>query len=60
MNSIIKSFSEHGTFVQPVSLDYILSKEDPTEFTSFLTKSLKEYMNRWPDPGDLGPISTLW
>ena len=43
MNSIIKSFSEHGTFVQPDSLDYILSKEDPTEFTSFLTKTLKEF-----------------
>jgi DNA polymerase II small subunit len=43
MNSIIKSFSEHGTFVQPDSLNYILSKEDPTEFTSFLTKSLKEF-----------------
>ena len=43
MNSIIKLFSEYGTFVQPDSLDYILSKEDPTEFTSFLTKSLKEF-----------------
>ena len=43
MNSIIKSFSEHGTFVQPGTLDYILSKEDPTEFTSFLTKTLKEF-----------------
>jgi len=43
MNSIIKLFSEHGTFVQPDSLNYILSKEDPTEFTSFLTKSLKEF-----------------
>ena len=43
MNSIIKLFSEYGTFVQPDSLDYILSKENPTEFTSFLTKSLKEF-----------------
>jgi DNA polymerase II small subunit len=43
MDSIIKSFSEHGTFVQPASLDYILSKEDPEEFTSFLTKNLKEF-----------------
>ena len=43
MNSIIKSFSEHGTFVQPDSLDYILSKNDPAEFTSFLTKNLKEF-----------------
>ena len=43
MDSIIKSFSEHGTFVQPDSLDYILSKDDPKEFTSFLTKNLKEF-----------------
>ena len=43
MDSIIKSFSEHGTFVQPDSLDYILSKEDPKEFTYFLTKNLKEF-----------------
>ena len=43
MKSIIKSFSEHGTFVQPDSLTYILSKDDPKEFTSFITKNLKEY-----------------
>lgn len=43
MNSIIKSFSEHGTFIQPETLDYILSKENPQEFTSFLTKNMKEF-----------------
>ena len=43
MKSIIKSFSEHGTFVQPDTLEYILSKDDPKEFTSFITKKLKEY-----------------
>jgi len=43
MNSIIKSFSEHGTFVQPETLNYILSKDDPIEFTSFLTNNLKEF-----------------
>ena len=43
MKSIIKSFSEHGTFVQPDTLNYILSKDDPKEFTSFITKKLKEY-----------------
>ena len=43
MKTIIKSFSEHGTFVQPETLDYILSKEDPYDFTSFITKNLKEY-----------------
>ncbi|UCH71595.1 MAG: hypothetical protein JSW62_04145, partial [Thermoplasmatales archaeon] len=43
MKSIIKSFSEHGTFVQPDTLEYILSKENPEKFTSFITKNLKEY-----------------
>jgi DNA polymerase II small subunit len=43
MKSIIQAFSEHGTFVQPDTLDYILSKENPKEFTNYLTKELKEY-----------------
>jgi hypothetical protein len=43
MKSILKSFSEHGTFVQPDALKYILSKEKPEEFTSFIIKNLKEY-----------------
>ncbi|MEF8848095.1 MAG: DNA-directed DNA polymerase II small subunit [Candidatus Thermoplasmatota archaeon] len=43
MNEIIKSFSEHGTFVQPKTLDYILSKKNPEKFTSYITKRLKEY-----------------
>jgi DNA polymerase II small subunit len=43
MKSIIKSFSKHGTFIQPDTLDYILSKEDPQEFTFLITKNLKEY-----------------
>jgi DNA polymerase II small subunit len=43
MNSVVKSFSEHGTFVQPDTLEYILSKEDPEDFTSFITKNLKEF-----------------
>ncbi|KYK20346.1 hypothetical protein AYK21_06210 [Thermoplasmatales archaeon SG8-52-2] len=43
MNSIIKSFSEHGTFIQPDTLTYILSKENPTEFTNFITKNLQEF-----------------
>jgi len=43
MRSIIESFSQHGTFVQPETLDYILSKENPQDFTSFITKNLKEY-----------------
>jgi len=43
MKSIIKSFSEHGTLVQPETLDYIMSKENPKEFTFFIEKNLKEY-----------------
>jgi DNA polymerase II small subunit len=43
MKSIIKSFSEHGTFVQPETLTYILSKEDPSEFKNFLIKNLQEF-----------------
>ena len=43
MNSIIKSFSEHGTFVQPDTLLYIMSKDNPNDFASFITKNLKEF-----------------
>jgi len=43
MKSIIESFSEHGTFVQPETLDYILSKENPQDFAYFITKNLREY-----------------
>ncbi len=43
MKSIIQAFSDHGTFIQPETLKYILSKENPKEFTNFLTKELKEY-----------------
>ncbi len=43
MKEIIKSFSEHGTFVQPDTLDYIMSKKSPHEFASYLAKNLKEY-----------------
>jgi DNA polymerase II small subunit len=43
METIIKSFSEHGTFIQPDTLNYILSQKDPYKFTEFITKNLKEY-----------------
>ena len=43
MKSILKLFSEHGTFVQPDALKYISSKDDPNEFASFLVKNLNEY-----------------
>lgn len=43
MESILKSFSQHGTFVQPDAMQYILSKENAEEFTTFIIKNLKEY-----------------
>lgn len=43
MRSILKLFSEHGTFVQPDALKYISSKENPQEFASFLIKNLRDY-----------------
>ena len=43
MRSILKLFSEHGTFIQPEALDYISNKEKPDDFASFLLKNLKEY-----------------
>jgi DNA polymerase II small subunit len=43
MESIIKSFSQHGTFVQPETLHYILAKENPEEYTSLITQHLKEF-----------------
>ena len=43
MEAVIKQFSQHGTFVQPDTLNYILSKKNPHEFALFITKNLKEY-----------------
>jgi len=43
MEQIIKSFSEHGTFVQSETLKYIMSKDKPDEFVSFITKNIEEY-----------------
>jgi DNA polymerase II small subunit len=43
MKSILKLFSDHGTFVQPDALKYISQKENPDDFASFLIKSLREY-----------------
>ncbi len=43
MRSILKLFSEHGTFIQSDALDYISNKENPDDFASFLLKNLKEY-----------------
>jgi len=41
--TIIQTFSEHGTFVQPDTMEYIMSKKNPAEFTSFIIKNLQEY-----------------
>lgn len=41
--TIIQKFSEHGTFVQPDTMKYILSKDNPENFTSFILDNLKEY-----------------
>jgi len=43
MKPVIKSFSDHGTFVQPDTLDYIMSQKNPKEFSDFILKNLKEY-----------------
>ena len=43
MNSILKLFSDHGTFVLPDALTYITSKEKPDDFAEFLIKNLREY-----------------
>ena len=42
MKTILKTFSEHGTFVQPAALEYISSKQNPQDFSLFLLKKLKE------------------
>ncbi len=43
MQSILKLFSDHGTFVLPDALTYIASKEKPDDFAAFLIKNLREY-----------------
>ncbi len=43
MQSILKLFSDHGTFVLPDALTYISSKEKPDDFAAFLIKNLREY-----------------
>jgi len=43
MESIIKIFSSHGTLIQPDTLEYILKKDDPEEFSNRIISQLKEY-----------------
>lgn len=42
MESVIKIFSSHGTFIQPDALEYILTKDDPQEFSNNVLQHLKE------------------
>lgn len=43
MESIIKIFSSHGTLIQPDTLEYILKKDNPEEFSNKIIHQLKEY-----------------
>jgi hypothetical protein len=43
MNSIIKSFSDHGTFIDQDTLNYIMGKDNPKEFISYIKKNIKEF-----------------
>jgi DNA polymerase II small subunit len=43
MKTILKLFSNHGTFVQPDALTYIREKEHPDAFASFLMENMREY-----------------
>ena len=43
MESIITTFSVHGTLVQPESLEYILTKENPKDFSQMIANQLTEY-----------------
>ncbi len=43
MESIIKLFSAHGTFVQPDTLNYILKKDNPKQYSEKISKQFKEF-----------------
>ncbi|MBS3778381.1 MAG: hypothetical protein KGY50_03705, partial [Candidatus Thermoplasmatota archaeon] len=43
MKSIIQLFSEHGTFIQPDTLDYLLSKNNPEQFSADIVNNLTNY-----------------
>jgi DNA polymerase II small subunit len=43
MESIIDAFSSHGTLIQPDSLEYILSKDNPSAFSKIIIDTLTEY-----------------
>lgn len=43
MKTIIQLFSEHGILIQPDTLEYLLSKNNPQEFSEEIARSLKDY-----------------
>jgi DNA polymerase II small subunit len=43
MKSIIQLFSEHGTLIQPDTLEYLLSKNDPEQFCENIANNINEY-----------------
>jgi DNA polymerase II small subunit len=43
MKSIIRQFSDHGTFVQPEALEYMMLKDNPHEFANFISNNLKDF-----------------
>lgn len=43
MKSIIQLFSAHGTLVQPDTLDYLLSKNNPEEFSENIANNITNY-----------------
>jgi len=67
MESIIKLFQAHGTLVQPESLEYILSKDDPSAFCQLISKQLKEFpliltlnqIKHLEEEGEKKPVSSL-
>jgi len=43
MKSIIQLFSEHGTLIQPDTLEYLLSKNNPEQFCENIANNINEY-----------------
>ncbi|MBS3801976.1 MAG: DNA-directed DNA polymerase II small subunit [Candidatus Thermoplasmatota archaeon] len=43
MKSIIQLFSEHGTLIQPDTLEYLLSKNNPEQFCENIANNITEY-----------------
>jgi len=43
MKAIIQLFSEHGTLIQPDTLEYLLSKKNPQQFSNDVAENLTEY-----------------